>query len=264
MNLFKQVKKCIQINSIAEKTQTVLDTVADWQRGHFSIEEDFPEDLLQPGKAKSITYVNPQKVARRSVFTPEGKAAMMHAIAHIEYSAIDLALDAVFRFQHCPRSYYQDWMQIAKEETHHFIMINQYLAAMDYTYGDFPVHGRLWEVAMETRHDVLYRMALVPRVFEARGLDATPAIIKKFTKIEDQAAIDILEFIEKEEVGHVKVGTYWFNFFCQQRGLDPEMTFKKILTESNDIYIKRPLAYESRKQAGFTDAEINFLDGIAQ
>lgn len=263
-NLFAQVQQCILSKEVDEKTQLVFSVVAKWQRGELSMQNCELADILEPGRPNSLNYVNPQQVARRKVSTDEGRAALMHAIAHIEFTAIDLALDAVFRFRDCPQQYYDDWMQIAKEETEHFTMINEYLQHMGIAYGDFSVHGRLWEVAMETKNDVMYRMALVPRVFEARGLDATPAIVKKFAKIGDAAALAILAKIEAEEIGHVQVGSKWFEYFCHQRGLDSEQTFKRLLSENHNIYIKRPLAYEARKKAGFSEAEINFLDSIAK
>ncbi|XP_014680055.1 PREDICTED: uncharacterized protein HI_0077-like, partial [Priapulus caudatus] len=134
---------------------------------------------------------------------------LIHAVTHIEFNAINLALDALYRFQHMPRDFYIDWLQVAAEEAHHFSLLRQRLEKMGYHYGDMPAHNGLWEMTVATDHDVLTRMALVPRVLEARGLDVTPGMMERLKKVDDQETVDILTLILRDEIGHVAIGSRW-------------------------------------------------------
>jgi uncharacterized ferritin-like protein (DUF455 family) len=192
-----------------------------------------------------------------------GHATLIHAICHIEFNAINLALDALARFADMPEAYYSDWLQVAFEESTHFEMLNEHLGSMGFQYGDFSAHDGMWEMARKTHHDPLTRMALVPRVLEARGLDVTPKMMDKLKKSGDLRAVEILELILREEVGHVKVGTDWFNYLCEQRGLEPYSTFKQLLETYFNGEIRGPFHTEARLEAGFTDDEMALLEAQA-
>ena len=160
--------------------------------------------------------VSPKELTRRGLGTKEGHAALIHSLCHIEFNAINLALDAVYRFRGMPESYYGDWWKVAKEEAYHFDLLRKHLSSLGYTYGDFVAHNGLWQAALDTAHDPLVRMALVPRVLEARGLDVTPGIMKRLQEMGDQRAVEILKIIHRDEIGHVAIGSRWFKFLCQQ------------------------------------------------
>ena len=193
---------------------------------------------------------------RRSLVTTEGQAALVHAITHIEFNAINLALDAVYRFQGLPEDYYRDWLQVAFEEAQHFSMLRKRLLEFGYEYGDFDAHNGLWEMAVKTKDNIVARMALVPRVLEARGLDVTPGMIAKLQSQGDTATADILKIIFEQEIGHVAIGTRWFNYACEQKGLSPEETFQNLLVEYMDGELRGPFQIEARRQAGFSESEL--------
>lgn len=220
------------------------------------------ERLSIPGRPSKPKLVAPRELPKRSVFTPQGKAALIHSLAHIEFNAINLALDAVYRFHGLPANYYADWLRVAKEEAYHFSLLSEHLTSLGYSYGDFEAHNGLWEMAIETDHDVLVRMALVPRVMEARGLDVTPAIIEKLEKVDDQRMVEILKIIQHDEVGHVEIGTRWYRHFCEIRGLSPLETFKSLLEKYLKGGVYGPYDVVMRKKAGFTDDELRYLEQI--
>ena len=218
--------------------------------------------LLVPGRPERPELVPPRDLAKRSTYTDEGKAALIHSLAHIEFNAINLALDAVYRFRDLPAQYYADWLRVAKEEAYHFTLLSEHLNSLGYRYGDFPAHNGLWEMAVETDHDVLVRMALVPRVMEARGLDVTPAIMAKLEKVGDQRMVEILAIIQRDEVGHVEIGTHWYRHFCEIRGLSPFETFKSLLQKYLKGNVRGPYDIVMRKKAGFTDEELLYLEQV--
>jgi uncharacterized ferritin-like protein (DUF455 family) len=183
----------------------------------------------------------------------------MHAVAHIEFNAINLALDAVHRFRDMPDAYYGDWLQVAAEECRHFALVCAYLQAYGADYGDYPAHDGLWQMAVNTADDVQVRMALVPRVMEARGLDVTPGLIDRLTQAGDDEAVGVLEVIYAEEVGHVAAGTRWFRFLCGQRGLEPVATFFDLLSRYFPHGLSGPYNLPARRQAGFSEHEIAIL-----
>ena len=215
--------------------------------------------IITPGRPDKPELVSPSDVPRRGFDSQIARVRLVHAITHIEFNAINLALDAVYRFQDMPRQYYIDWMQVAAEEAKHFSMLEKYLISNDSYYGEYAAHNGLWEMALRTDHDVMTRMALVPRVLEARGLDVTPGMIKRLKKADDETLVSILEVIHKEEIGHVRIGTCWFNYVSEQRGLDSEVAFSDIL----DKYMKDssfgPFDMDSREKAGFTKQEMQDL-----
>jgi len=235
----------------------------DWHADALVNGADAPATtIVEPGRPAKPELVAPRALARRSAHTPEGRAALIHALCHIEFNAINLALDAVYRFRQMPGGYYTDWLQVAKEEAYHFGLLEQHLATLGYRYGDFPAHNGLWEMALETDHDVLVRMALVPRVMEARGLDVTPSIMDKLSAAGDEDAVAILQIIQRDEVGHVEIGTRWYRYVCEQRGLDAFATFKQLLKRYLKGQVRGPYDIEMRKRAGFSEEELAYLEGV--
>ncbi|GAB3453373.1 ferritin-like domain-containing protein [Massilia terrae] len=209
-----------------------------------------------PGRPPQPELVPPRLVGRRSMVTVEGRAMLIHALAHIEFNAMNLALDAIWRFAGMPPDYYTDWLRVAKEEAEHFSMLEAHLRSLGSRYGDFPAHDSLWEMAEKTRGDVLARMALVPRTLEARGLDATPGVRAKLAQAGDMAAAGILDIILREEVGHVEIGNRWYGYLCAQRGVDPRATYAELATFHKAPVLKGPFNIEARRRAGFTETEL--------
>lgn len=214
-----------------------------------------------PGRPGKPELVSPLNVPRRNMRTLEGRAVLIHALAHIEFNAINLALDAIWRFSDMPASYYTDWLKVAAEEAYHFTLLNEHLAKMGYQYGDFTGHDSLWEMVDRTKGDVLARMALVPRTMEARGLDASPSLRSKLSQAGDAEAAAILDIILRDEIGHVAIGNYWFNWLCKQRGLEPIAAYEQLAIQYCAPKLRAPFNIEARLAAGFTEAEIEKLIG---
>lgn len=215
------------------------------------------EDALAaiPGRPTAPALVHPARVKSRGLGSVENRAVFIHAIAHIEFNAINLALDAALRFRGMPLAFYVDWVSVAQDEARHFQLLQQRLQALGHRYGDFPAHNGLWEAAEKTRHDVLVRMALVPRVLEARGLDVTPGLIDKLMAHGDAETAAVLRVILHEEVRHVAIGSHWFRHCCQQRGCEPEATFVRLLQEYG-MRLRPPFNRQARLQAGFSPNEL--------
>ncbi|MEY2343039.1 ferritin-like domain-containing protein [Acidithiobacillus sp. IBUN Pt1247-S3] len=219
----------------------------------------------EPGHPARLRLVAPRDVPRRrNLASRHGRFALLHAIAHIEFNAINLALDAACAFAGLPVQYYTDWLRIAKEEAEHFSALRRLLLAMDGDYGDLPAHNGLWEMALETADDPLKRMALVPRVLEARGLDATPAIRARLQALGDWEADVVLAVIEREEVGHVAAGSYWFRWLCAERDLDPDNHFFTLLDRHYRGRGGGDFAEEARLAAGFSVLELQRLRARAE
>lgn len=203
----------------------------------------------------------PRQMPRRKLTKAEGVAAFFHAIAHVEFVAIYLAWDILYRFRDMPKAFYQDWLRVADEEAQHFALIRTHLRAMQVDYGDLPAHSGLWDHAKDTADDLPGRLAMVPRCMEARGLDVTPALIEKFKLLGDDDSVAILTRILTDEVGHVELGSKWFKFVCRQRGFEAETKYRDLIDQ---YYIggkpKGPFNRELRKIAGFSDAEIDWLE----
>lgn len=215
-----------------------------------------------PGRPLLPTLVLPQNVPRRSPFTLEGHCALVHAITHIEFNAINLALDAVWRFAGMPGAYYQDWLRVALEEARHFTLLRNHLLTLGHDYGDFVAHDGLWTLCEATRHDVAARMALVPRTLEARGLDATPIIQAKLRTVGTPhalAAVAILDTILEEEVGHVAIGNHWYHWLCARDGLDPLVFYQQTAAQHRAPRLKPPFNLAARRLAGFSDTELQAL-----
>ncbi len=205
----------------------------------------------------------PRDMPRRRLNSPTGKIAFFHALAHIEFIAIYLAWDILYRFRGLPDKFYQDWLKVADEEARHFTLLTAHLLEMGVNYGDLPAHHGLWEHAEDTQNDVLARLAIVPRCMEARGLDITPQMIEKFKKQGDQKSVNLLSRILEDEIGHVAMGSYWFKTFCEQKGLNHEEKYKELLGKFYNGKPKGPFNRELRIIAGFSNAEINWLEDSA-
>ncbi len=211
-----------------------------------------------PGRP-AIKLVPPAQLGLRSVHTLEGRAVLIHALAHIEFNAINLALDVMWRFANMPDKFYYDWLRVAQEECEHFGLLNHHLQTLGYQYGDFSGHDGLWEMAERTQEDVLARLALVPRTLEARGLDASPAVRHKLASGGDRAGAEIIDIILRDEIGHVAIGNYWYRWLCTERRLDPINTYTELATTYRAPKLKGPFNVEARLAAGFEAAEIALL-----
>jgi uncharacterized ferritin-like protein (DUF455 family) len=209
-----------------------------------------------PGRPDRPALVAPRLVGRRSMVTVEGRAMLIHALAHIEFNATNLALDALWRFPDMPAEYYVDWLRVAKEEANHFSMLTAHLQVLGFQYGDFPAHDSLWEMVEKTRGDIVARMALVPRTLEARGLDAIPPLRAKLAQAGDLEAAKILDRILQDEIGHVEIGNRWYHYLCDQRGLEPRTTYDELAARYQAPVLKGPFNIEARRQAGFTETEL--------
>ncbi len=243
------------------KAEGVRSLAMDWAAGRLTLDEQIalmPVDGI-PGIPDKPEQVSPLSVKRRAMNTPEGRAALIHALVHIEFNAINLALDAIWRFAGMPHAFYADWLQVADEEALHFSLLAEHLRGMGHVYGDFPAHNSLWEMAAKTAGDVLARMALVPRTMEARGLDATPQIRAKLMQAGDRAAGSILDIILRDEIGHVGIGNRWYGWLCEQRGLDPVASYEHLAAEHKAPVLRGPFNIPARQAAGFSEQELAAL-----
>ncbi|MDX8404190.1 MAG: ferritin-like domain-containing protein [Mariprofundaceae bacterium] len=261
-NLFEYVRDAFLTTDVDEKLKKTRSTASAFRNGKLAM-GDFGEPALveAPGRPERPTLVRAKHVPKRGFGTEAGRAIMMHAIAHIEFNAINLALDAVQRFPDMPEQFYADWLRIAGEEAYHFELIRSHMRHLGADYGDYDAHNGLWEMCEKTAHDVLIRMALVPRVLEARGLDVTPGIQKKLTQVGDHNAVSLLDIILRDEIGHVEIGNRWFRYCCKERGLKTDETFFKLLDEYYPKGLMGPFNLGAREQAGFSKKEIEMLTG---
>lgn len=264
-SLFDWAKCCLDSCDPVEKVALTAQAFTALLAGELHLESgDMPQPFADAGRPICPKLVSPRKLPRRSLVSREGRIALLHAIAHIEFNAINLAWDAVYRFRGLPPRYYHDWARVAAEEAYHYRLIAARLAEMDSAYGELDAHDGLWATAARTAHDPLVRMALVPRVLEARGLDVTPGMIERLRKVGDNASIALLEIILSDEIGHVEIGTRWFHYLCAQRQLDPEQTFALLLEEYMQGQVRPPFHYEARRRAGFSDNEMHRLEVMAK
>lgn len=268
MSLFNLSRTCIEQRDPVEKVGLSRRTAVLWRAGALSLDREANVDPeCNAGRPQRPRLVAPRDLPRRSLATPEGHAALIHSIAHIEFNAINLAWDAVYRFRDMPAEYYNDWVRVADEEAYHFSLVSDHLQTLGFSYGDFDAHNGLWEMAQKTAHDPLVRMALVPRVLEARGLDVTPGIITKLDRFGDDRGVKVLEIILRDEIGHVEIGSRWFAWLCEQRDLPAEQTFHELFSEYMQIpargSAKGGLHRSARLDAGFSEAELNYLEGVS-
>jgi len=213
-----------------------------------------------PGRPARPGLLHHTAVARRSPATTEGRAVLIHAIAHIEFNAINLALDAIWRFAGMPDPFYLDWLRVAAEEAKHFRLLRDHMRThLGRDYGDFPAHQGLWSMCEKTAHDIVARMALVPRTLEARGLDATPPMQAQLRKAGDMRAVEILDVILRDEIGHVAVGNHWYRWLCAREGLDPLAHYATLAALYRAPILRPPFNHAARRAAGFSDDEIAAL-----
>lgn len=226
--------------------------------------DDLAEPPTLPGRPARPELISPTQVPQRSPFTPQGLAALLHAICHIEFNAINLALDAAWRFCGMPDAYYRDWLRVAAEEAHHFSLLREHLLQLGYDYGDFAAHDGLWEMCEKTKSDIVARMALVPRTLEARGLDATPLIQARLRKVGTAHALQAvaeLDIILRDEVGHVAVGNHWYRWLCERDALDPVAHYAQLLQRFHAPRLRPPFNEAARRAAGFSEVELDYLRG---
>ncbi|MGL4573560.1 MAG: ferritin-like domain-containing protein [Burkholderiaceae bacterium] len=222
-------------------------------------DRDIPQPDGLPGRPARPLLVPPRKVPQRTLNSADGRAALIHALAHIEFNAINLALDAVWRFAGMPPQYYRDWFGVAVEEAQHFSLLRAHLLLLGHDYGSFDAHDGLWEIAEKTKSNALARMGLVPRLLEARGLDASPAIRDKLRQAGDVAAAEIVSIILRDEVGHVAIGKPWFAFLCDRSGVERTTTFNALLTQHGVSAPRPPFNIDARRAAGFSAEEIEAM-----
>jgi len=230
-----------------------------------------PDPATLPGRPAQPLLIAPAQVPHRSPYTLEGRAALIHAICHIEFNAINLALDAVWRFDGMPPDFYRDWLRVAQEEAQHFTLLHDHLQTLGHRYGDFAAHDGLWEMCERTQDDITARMALVPRTLEARGLDATPLIQTRLRKVatpnakghcpapDALVACALLDIILRDEIGHVAIGNHWYRWLCERSGLDPVAHYATVVTRYRAPRLRPPFNDEARRKAGFSQVELDYL-----
>lgn len=259
-SVFHAAYECLLCSSPLQKCDAVIRLADRLGRGELGFVRTSSVHRVEiPGRPASPRLVPPKKLARRGLATPRGRAAFIHAITHIEFNAINLALDAIYRFQDLPRGYYLDWTSVAFDEAQHFLMLRERLLQTGYDYGDFDAHDGLWEMAVRTDGDLVARMALVPRVLEARGLDVTPGMIGKLQGHGDTKTADMLKIILDQEIRHVAIGSRWFKYACKQQNLEPETTFRLLLGKYFTGSLRKPFHLEARRKAGFSESELQAL-----
>ncbi|MDO5504976.1 MAG: ferritin-like domain-containing protein [Pseudoxanthomonas suwonensis] len=260
--LFAAARSCLDAATVDAKLALTETVAAQFAEGRLAPRNDapMPRPIGMPGRPPRPRLVHPRELPRRGFGSAAGRAAFLHAVAHIEFNAIDLGWDAVYRFRGMPDAFYADWVGVAADEARHFRMLQARLAEHGHAYGDFDAHNGLWEMAEKTAHDVLERMALVPRVLEARGLDVTPGMIDKLRALGDDATVAILEVILREEVAHVAAGSRWYQWCCTQRGIDdPQAMFRQLLGRHARDVLHGPFNLDARRRAGFSDTELDSL-----
>ena len=265
-SLLAAAHTCLAAASPDDKPARTFEAAAAFARGELSSdgELDGPEPIRMPGRPATPKLVHPRDLPKRGFGSIEGRAAFIHAVAHIEFNAIDLAWDAVYRFRGMPAAYYADWVSVANDEARHFTMLRARLRELGYDYGDFDAHNGLWEMAEKTGDSCLSRMALVPRLLEARGLDVTPGMIDKLRQLQDHESVAVLEVILSEEVRHVAIGTDWFRHCCQQENKDPETEFIALLKVHAKGSVRGPYNVEARTRSGFTEFEMREISLLGQ
>jgi uncharacterized ferritin-like protein (DUF455 family) len=264
-NVFEFAEACLHSATIDEKLALTHLARQSSESGELCLKSDQPvlpiARVKFPGKP---ILLPPRDMPKRKLGTAGGIAAFFHAIAHVEFVAIYLAWDMLYRFRGMPSQFYQDWLRVADEEAQHFELIRTHLRALHVSYGDLPAHSGLWDHAKDTADDLLARLAMVPRCMEARGLDVTPAIIAKFRQLGDDSSVTLLNRILTDEVGHVERGSYWFKFVCEQQGLEPETKYRQLIKQYyQGGKPKGPFNREMRIIAGFSNAELDWLENTS-
>lgn len=239
-----------------EKVALAHRFAAAWRNGGIS-EIGTAEPPERPARLEKPELKDPREMPRRrGAGSLANRIALLHAVAHIELNAIDLAWDLIARFAspELPRNFFDDWVAVAEQEATHHALVSARLEALGSAYGDLPAHDGLWQAAQSTAHDLLARLAIVPLVLEARGLDVTPDMIEKLKRQDDAASVAALETIYREEVEHVAAGERWFRFECARRGLDPVATYRELVRRYHRGGLKPPFNRVARDRAGFAAA----------
>jgi len=263
-DIFTAAQQCLASCCVADKLRLTKETAQQWREGGYTLTPATPpQPIGETGRPAKPLLVKPADVPRRGLGSEAGRAALIHAITHIEFNAINLAWDAVYRFRGLPQQYYSDWIRVADEEAYHFALLSERLQDLGHHYGDFPAHNGLWAMAQKTADDPMVRMALVPRVLEARGLDVTPGMMQRLKKAGDEESVAILEIILRDEIGHVEIGSRWFKYLCDERGLNPASTFRELVSAYFIGELRGPFDYTMRQQAGFSTEELEALEKLA-
>jgi uncharacterized ferritin-like protein (DUF455 family) len=254
------------VQTLRQRSLAVLLASDPWQKAALARELDtfdgvgadeaIAEPAGIPGRPARPALVPHTEIRQRSIKSPDGLAALMHALAHIEFNAINLAADLAWRFAGMPGQFYLDWARVAREEAYHFGLLSDRLVELGHAYGDFPAHNALWDMAEKTRHDLLARIALVPRTLEARGLDASLPIRNKLVSVGDVRGAQILDIILRDEIGHVAIGNHWYGMLCAERGLDPVATYAELAQAHGAPRLRGPFNLEARRAAGFSEEEL--------
>lgn len=261
MNVIERAIACFLCKDPDEKMALTQETVRLWNEGALLV--DHPRELSLfdfPGKAERPLVVLPKDVKKRKLNTTQGQACMLHALAHIEWTAVNLAWDTIIRFHPMPGEFLEDWIRTAEDEARHFIGLRDLIRDRGFDYGDFPVHDQLWQMALKTKESVVDRMGIVHRVLEARALDVVPGIAKKFEELGQSGVVSVLHAIANDEVRHVSASTRWFNYGCQVEQKEPEETFFQLLRKYMQSPLRGPFNHEARLQAGFSINELNRLE----
>ena len=248
------MKSSIEILSTenpGEKTRLTFLAEINWKNECLSLgrADNIPARPKRPIKPTLSSAKNMPR--RRISKSPSGRTALLHAIAHIELNAIDLAWDLIARFSNpmLPKKFYSDWLEVAVDEARHFTLISERLSELNTAYGDFVAHDGLWEAAIATKDNLIGRLAIIPLVMEARGLDVTPDMISKLRAVNDYRSADILDIIYNDEIEHVKIGYSWFMFACASRGLEPKNTWQDCLKKFYRGNLKPPFNIKARNRA---------------
>jgi uncharacterized ferritin-like protein (DUF455 family) len=263
--LFEMARFCIDESDPERKVLLTEQTALAFFAGELKLfnKAELPTPIAAPGRPDKPVLIPPKNLPKRGMGTTEGRACFLHAITHIEFNAVNLAWDAVYRFRNMPYEFYADFVKVASDEARHFTMLSKRLQEMDVRYGDFEAHNGLWEMAEKTAHSCLARMALVPRVLEARGLDVTPGMMMRLRSVGDHVSADILEIILEEEIPHVAAGTRWFLWCCELENKEPLQTFSDLITGLAKASIRGPYNLPARSAAGFGDIEMAMLEELS-
>jgi len=269
MKFYKSLEQIIISDSPSEKCTLFRAFYARYKANEIAFEESFRAIRFEtPSYSTFCEVVHPLKVPKRRKLTTErGQIILLHAIAHIEYTAIDLALDHAYRFQNLPKAYYDDWLEVADDEIRHFEMLNEMLESLGAKYGDLEVHNSLFEASQRTQGSLVERMAVVPRYLEANGLDATPAVLERLENLPSSPMLEqiksALKIILDEEIDHVLKGDRWYQYACKKEGVNPDTFFEIIEKYSPGAFPKRNgVNIEARKEAGFSCSEMKqILEG---
>lgn len=259
-SLFDAALTCLRASDPMRKVAMTIAVAQRHAQGELSTGHGSAiEAISEPGRPPQPNLVDARQLPRRGLGTVAGRAALVHAVAHIEFNAINLAWDAVYRFRDMPDAYYRDWIAVAADEARHFDRVCERLQQLGFRYGDFDAHNGLWDMAVRTADSCLARMALVPRVLEARGLDVTPPMIERLRQVGDLETVAVLEVILAEEVAHVAAGTRWFHWCCARESVEPDARFERLVDQYLRGSIKGPFNMPARLAAGFSQAELDQL-----